>query len=308
MKRLFSLFTSLISMALLTACDSLVKEVDPSRTPSTESQFVVNAYISPQDTVLAVLVTRSRPVFGPSANIDPQTVSNVAVTLSDGSRSVPLPFSEKDGFHRADARLLPIGAGQTYTLTVTAPGGERLTARTTVPQPVPLEEVKLDSTENTNRFGPGGYSFFLQAFWRDAPGVKNYYRLAGNLFYTQRYTTGQPPREQSVNNVTSFGFGNGGLVTDENRDGTRISSRRQQIYLPSMSVNGQPPTFPSPVSYIIYLLNVDENYYRYHESAERQDNVNDNPFAEPVLVQGNIEGGLGCFGSYNRTNFSGRLR
>jgi hypothetical protein len=53
-----------------------------------------------------------------------------------------------------------------------------------------------------------------------------------------------------------------------------------------------------------YLLNVDENYYRYHDGVARQDEVRDNPFAEPVPIPTNIQGGLGCFGAYNRSTLT----
>jgi hypothetical protein len=49
------------------------------------------------------------------------------------------------------------------------------------------------------------------------------------------------------------------------------------------------------------LLHVDENYYRYHDSILRQDESEGNPFAEPVPIPTNINGGLGCFAGYNRS-------
>ncbi|TAE22101.1 MAG: DUF4249 domain-containing protein [Cytophagales bacterium] len=48
------------------------------------------------------------------------------------------------------------------------------------------------------------------------------------------------------------------------------------------------------------LLHVDENYYRYQDAIWRQGGSDGNPFAEPVPIPTNINGGLGCFGGYNR--------
>lgn len=56
------------------------------------------------------------------------------------------------------------------------------------------------------------------------------------------------------------------------------------------------------------LLHVDENYYRYHDSILRQSESEGNPFAEPVPIPTNINGGLGCFGGYNRSTVVVKLK
>lgn len=50
-----------------------------------------------------------------------------------------------------------------------------------------------------------------------------------------------------------------------------------------------------------YLLHTDEHYFLYHRSVRNASYSQDNPFAEPVLVYTNVEGGLGVFAAYNRT-------
>jgi hypothetical protein len=57
-----------------------------------------------------------------------------------------------------------------------------------------------------------------------------------------------------------------------------------------------------------YLLNVDEAYFRYYDAVERQNQLGDNPFAEPVPVPTNILGGLGCFAGYNRSSLTIELK
>jgi hypothetical protein len=92
------------------------------------------------------------------------------------------------------------------------------------------------------------------------------------------------------------------------------------------SINPSPSTITNPTSQTIdvskwtfsnllrqaeltySLLHTDENYYRYHDAVLRQRQSDGNPFAEPVPVPTNINGGLGCFGAYNRRTVIVRLK
>ena len=55
------------------------------------------------------------------------------------------------------------------------------------------------------------------------------------------------------------------------------------------------------------LLHLNADYYRYHQALQRQQEVESNPFAEPVPIPTNIRGGLGCFGAYSRSTLTVRL-
>ena len=73
-------------------------------------------------------------------------------------------------------------------------------------------------------------------------------------------------------------------------------------------INGQPLT-TRPVGRLeVYLVNADENYYRYHDAVQRQNRVDGNPFAEPVPIPTNIQGGLGCFGAYTTSTMSMEMK
>ncbi|NSW45421.1 MAG: DUF4249 domain-containing protein [Bacteroidales bacterium] len=47
----------------------------------------------------------------------------------------------------------------------------------------------------------------------------------------------------------------------------------------------------------IYLMHVDEHYYKYAYSAYKQQNTGISPFSEPVMVYNNIKNGYGIFGT-----------
>ncbi|MDX5319932.1 MAG: DUF4249 family protein, partial [Bacteroidota bacterium] len=48
------------------------------------------------------------------------------------------------------------------------------------------------------------------------------------------------------------------------------------------------------------LMSLDEHLYKYQTTFDAAESAQDNPFAEPVIIYSNIEGGIGIFGGLNR--------
>ncbi|GAB3688034.1 hypothetical protein GCM10027592_02380 [Spirosoma flavus] len=312
-----NVFVYITLIALLASCDSLRQEVEPKGITQQAEKLVVSCFISPQDTVLTVLLARSSPVLGPSNEY--AYVSGAVVTLSDGVKTITLRDSVPkitfgSGpiiYYRANASELPIVAGRTYTLKARAYNVPEVTATCTIPNPVALEQILVDSAQSTD-FSDGRKDYFARLRWRDAAGQYNFYRIAGSNEYPQRFTfrpsPNAPPRDTLILYTANWYFDNGSLLTDQSRDGQEIISERVRLGATSIFDNGV-WTYRAPTGKLeAYLLNVDENYYRYHDAIGRQNLVRDNPFAEPVLIPSNIQGGLGCFGAYNRSTLIMRLK
>jgi Domain of unknown function (DUF4249) len=304
-------FLPLLVLSGLFGCDTLVKPIDPDRVPSTATRLVVHSYLSPQDTVLAVVVEVPRAVLGQrdvgAAPI--YTIPNATVELSDGQRTVRLSFSPADRLYRIAARNLPILAERTYSLTVSAPDYPAVTARCTIPRPAEPSAIQID-TSRESTFGSGTrVSVNARLRWRDPAGQLNFYRTTG--LTTNRYTdkvfdrnTGRPLRDTIVTQITPLRFENNRPLSDQGRDGGAFVSARGEITNFRLTTNDPALLF----SVTMTLRTLDEANYRYQEALERHDAVGDNPFAEPVLIPSNIQGGLGCFGGYNQASLTLRLR
>lgn len=303
---------SILVVLLLAACGSLRQEVEPKGIVQEPEKLVVACFISPQDTVLAARVTRSSPVLGVNSGIN--DVSNATVTLSDGVRSVVLKakstvlYGSASTTYRANAGELPIVVGKTYTLAVTVPDGRTVTSTCTIPNAVAIEQMTLDSSITTE-FGEKRQTYRAQLRWRDPAGQANFYRVAGSSEYANRYrisgTATSPARDTIVRYRGDWYFENGSTTTDIGRDGQEIVSTRGRLATYSYTrINGILLAQPPSGQVDGYLLNIDENYYRYHDAVERQNQAGDNPFSEPVLIPSNIQGGLGCFGAYNRSTLT----
>lgn len=289
----------------LTGCKNLnlVEDVNPRILPNVEPELVVHSYISPQDTLLVVAVSLSNSA-GDKLPSQSQIsgLTKATVMLSEGSRSIVLKYDSLRRIYRADPTQFPIMVGQTYQLTLSTPDGKRVTATTTIPDQVPIGTIEFDSV-------PAQYSnifnYSLRFNWQDPAQAVNYYHVTGDVDYGtvgRVYTNGGTYTEvpyQAVNPIYFSYDGDSPYLSDEKHKGRVMSSPAGRLFF-NYYVNGTPAISP-PVNANVYLLNVTEAYYRYHESIRQQTANRDNPFAEPTLIQGNIQGGFGCFGGYNRT-------
>ncbi|RRB04173.1 DUF4249 domain-containing protein [Larkinella rosea] len=311
-------FSSLLALVLLVmmACQNLVTEIDPSNLPQIQSKLVVNGYLSPQDTVLAVSVSSSQTVLGDVATDSVNTVRGATVTLASEGKTVTLAYHSDQRVYTADARQFPIQAGKTYTIQVSVAGYETVSSSCTIPQSVPVAEIKLDS--NRLFSGPyidSGWAYTVRAVWQDPAGVTNYYRIAGYAECINRI-----PRTPTahIDSTTPkvllrgiIGFGRQDqFISDQNQDGQLLLSARGEV--PSffnysfydaqtqMTYSGDYP-YAKPLTIRVSVLQTDENYFNYHRARQQQRQSANNPFAEPVLMPTNISGGLGCFAGYNRS-------
>jgi hypothetical protein len=284
-------------VCLLAACE---KEVTSLNLPAPESQLAINAFISPQDTVVEVAVYESKPVFGERPGSVTDLIRDATVTLSDGQRTVALtlpgnvPFASSRNYH-VMARDFPIEAGKTYFLRVSTPDGRLVTAQCTVPAAPPVPEMRFNLPVDTSASGTPNYREYTGALhWQDPAGEENFYRVDADINYVRvdnQGTVWDDWRQIYWSDDKSTTF------SDARLDGAQFSSPET--------------TFPvvrdyhDSITLYAYLLHTDRAYFEYHRTIRA--NTDGNPFAEPVLVYSNVEGGLGVFAAFNRTTLEVKL-
>ncbi len=257
-----------------------------------KSQLVVTSFISPQDTVLTVQVQKTRPVVGITQNPNQGKIINATVALSDGTQTVPLLYEAQREIYRVKASALLIAAGKTYTLTVSTPDGLTAKGICTVPltDGVTITDMVYTQSQFTPDWAPNdpqtqhNFSYKFQ----DAPGRDNYYHILASYDYANPNVPGKMERQPLY--FTS----NDVFIADERKDGLVLTTPTATTYTRQNDNQFQPKNLH------VLLAVTDRNYYLYHQSIIRQQEVDDNPFAEPALIYTNIEGGLGVFGGYNQ--------
>lgn len=292
----------IVSLAFsLASCGSLVQDVPDSRVPQEPQKPVIVGFISPQDSLLAVSVKLTQTVLGTQPFIN-NGVPNAVVTLSNGQKFIALSFVQNsDGVYSAPARNFPIIAGQTYQLSVSMPSGQTLTSSAKVPEAVAITNTLFDSSKIVQ--GYQSYKYTVRIGWKDPAGQPNYYRIMGDQVNTQTIPTGPNGQTATFTNINPVYFENEEpryVLTDNDADGNQFTSSRG-TYAKTLiaNINGKQTNTPAgPLT--LSLLSTDKAYYLYHEALNRYRATEGNPFAEPVLLPSNIQGGgLGCFAAYN---------
>ncbi len=264
-KILTVIFLSLI----FTSCEKVVTNVD---LPNTEQQLVVQSFISPQDEVIKVWVSLSKPVFSSTPIEDSDFIENATVVISDGATSKTLskPFGEY--YYWVNNIDFPIVAGKTYTLNVSTPDGKKCDAICTVPlnKIMSFEMVSIDTVDYRN---------IIKTKFKDISNEDNYYNISATIKY--------PFSGKTCYAQLGGEYGTGFLIHNTN-DGEWINQKFSFQLFGVMKCN---------FNLIFDFLNTDEHYYNYHKSVYL--GYQDNLFTEPIIPYTNINNGLGVFCAYN---------
>jgi hypothetical protein len=236
--------------------------------PEVESKLVINSFISPQDTVLIVKVTLSQPLYNNSNSGDYNNVSNAVVQINDGSTTKALIYNSTENYYSISASQFPIVVGGTYHLTITTPDGKNVNASTTIP----TSNTSLTfSSQNINDPNQPG-SDEINCLWNDPSGSEDFYRIS---FYDKYFIPGDID--------TSYSIMFSENVSDKDNDGN-IFNKNFQV---SASLGE------------LYLIHATKEYYLYHTTLIAAASSG-NPFAEPVQMYSNINGGYGIFAGFNQ--------
>lgn len=187
-------------------------------------------------------------------------------------------------------------AGKRYSLQLQSPQYGSAMATETVPPPVEIQSVEIDSSGLNSPDGRVRFDITFQ----DKPGERNYYSLSMQIEShflhnndTIRYTqpiyleTDDPQLQQD------YYTGNELLVDDFFFDG-----KKQTLRVKIASFYYQPEL---KGKIYVMLSHLSEGYYKYLDSFNLQQSVSGDPFAQPVQVYSNIQNGLGILGASNPT-------
>lgn len=264
-----------VTVAMLCfSCERMAQDVTP---PRIESQLVVFSFLSPEDSLVKVEVSRSKPVYG-SNNGTSGTIRDASVTIvNDAGATMILPYVDTLDAYAVSRSMFSIQPGRTYTVNVQS-AGKTVSGKTTIP----TDSVSLTDVTFLKLAPPSsGYDgpYFIYSYkWQDDAKGKNYYRVDIQRLWT--FVRGGIT--QGSENVCNS------IWDDENKNGGIISGTCEDYSW--QSDQGE-------IS--VYLLNTDIHYYEYHR--RRLNYYGDNPFSEPFQQYNNVEGGLGVVCSYRKS-------
>jgi hypothetical protein len=267
--------------------------------PATAPKLVLSCFLSPQDTVLKVNVSKSVPIYNnPADGNQGPWVDDATVTLSDGASTVRLTLIKANtGEYTTRATNLPILSGKTYYLNVSAPGGFQAEAFCTIPAQAhdAVSSIRLDSTLVE---GGIGKEYSLSVEWQDAPGEGDYYRLFAERPSSIQWGYNPNDLEKPDTLYYSINFEQGDEYTrDLGQEGRKFLVKNGK-FVSLFDPSGMGNTDGLERKINVVLLTTDRGYFEYHRALKNY--VGDNPFSEPILLFSNVKGGLGIMSGYQR--------
>lgn len=256
-------------LAVIVASCDLEKEVDLDL-PIYESEMAVECYLRPGQPYLLSII-ESVPYYD---NIRIRYINDATVTIRHKGEVIPLnlvsvaiPDTLEDLanistiigdtiYTYAALQPVPESYFQDFTLEITRPNGDNLTATTQI-----LPPVQIDTMEY--RFNDDEKAFVLTRM-QDDPARANFYRVVLQKGDLQDNPDQDFIVDDDVTNGEEFTFGTG---FDYEKGDTLIRT----------------------------IYHITEDYYDYLITRDAAVGANFSPFGQPATIKSNISGGLGIF-------------
>ncbi len=213
--------------------------------------------------------------------------TNAIVTVSDGSQIDTLELSFdyfRMPFIMYKGNKIKGETGKTYKLQVIT-GGKTYTSTTTIPIPVELDSIRFKYVKE-----PEDSIGFVWIYFHDPPALGNFYR---------GYT-------KTLGKDNTFVHPYSSVSDDLFANGKQISYALNRGWDPAQgdAYFDDDNTFPwwsfiVGETVVVKLSTLDATHYDFWYSIEIQVATDGNPFASPISIRTNIEGGaIGIWGGY----------
>ncbi len=288
-----------VAATLWTGCDenAFQKDIEID-IPDHSPKLAVSSHLTQGASKILVYVNSSLGVLS-SEELQGLKDATVTIEVNGATRTLPYlydplsSFAYPEGTYGVtglDADELPLG---NYELNISVPGFDAISAQQTMPNTVKLTDAEY--LENGSNPGEEGQMIFE---FNDPSGDENYYAFDATFFTrtTSGSTYTQKGRffledEELEGEFTAIGP----IVSDQTFDG--------QLKRFSFNVFEEFAGFGEDIEerYVLVMLrSISEDKFRFFRSLVNYDNSVDNPFAEPVIIHDNINGGYGVFTAETR--------
>ncbi len=260
----------ILMVVLFSACEELESDIDIK--PG-ESKLVLNAYLTPNDSVVKVHLTQTIPLLG--EGIDPN-INNAIITITDGTTTDTFYYETNEMLYLLNKTL---ESDKTYTIKAVTMDGRWVEASTTIPKQANLDfTYNIDSIITNDKI-----EYIVTLDWTDVNVNENvYYRTDAELYYV------------IIDTLT----GNFQLITKE------LLSNTSEIMKPVGNGQNMRIVYKSDkelrniMKYLeLHMLMVDEEYYRFE--LEKKNNYSGFPNYEYTRLYSNVRNGFGIVASYN---------
>ncbi|MBA3648022.1 MAG: DUF4249 domain-containing protein [Chitinophagales bacterium] len=273
---------SVLSLLLFILIFSSCKKNITIDLPPSVQQFIVEGHIETGQPPYIIL-TRSSDYYSVFYldSINKFFVHNAIVKISDGTDTFQLPELSIDTGNISVSAYVGLGIsgeeGKTYSLSIQAEG-KTLTSVTTIPYSKPLDSIWYETGVI-----PGNDTFVrLVCRYTDAPQSGQYVRYFTKENSNPFYPGLNSVFEDAVINGTTFDF-----PLDKG-----VSRTDTTTFYPGYF------QFRKGDTITVKWCQIDKPHFDFWRTLEFELGGQESPFASPIDIQSNINGGLGIWGGY----------
>lgn len=262
MNKVFN-FSVALALVLMTSCEKEVK-LSPF---FSERKLVIQSLISPQDTLLRVNVSVTKPIVGGSDSTR-LWIDDAEVIISDDQQKILLTYSGSGVYSYRLGSKFGIHPNKTYELQVKTPDGQSVRSFCKVPSvPFDIGDITVEKKVIDVQ------KFQLSINWPIRSNSKNIFGLWSGFEKINTRCGSAPTNYISYSgNDNTLGQFTTGLFFNECN--------------------------PGKSAIVVKISVFDENFYDFYKTLDQQINTNGIPFTEPSQLFTNIEGGYGIFSAH----------
>lgn len=277
---------AVVILIVLTCCETVVEVDVPFEAPA----MTLNSVLNP-DSAFHVRLTLNRHILDDGLF---QPVLGATVHVYEDEKLVTTLTGE-NGHYRSLYRPVP---GKNYRIEASSPQHGAVSASCFIPTAIELENVIV-----TERMVDENARTYLQLQFNDPAGETNYYELVA--YGTREYY--DPTRDLVFTNTGQLALELVSGLTAFDEGLTTSALRFSDDHFDGKEMNLVVRSFGALETWSelrIVLRSVSDAYYKYQSTLALQRSTADNPFAQPVNVFSNIQGGFGIFAGYGISDAS----
>lgn len=284
MKKYILIFIVISSLISFFACEKTEKIED---FPLYPPKLVLNSYLN-ADSNIKINISKSLSVLDNALlkNVDDAKIK----IYEENTLLASIDNSNGNGYYTLNYKPK---IGLKYNVEGQHSSLENISSQTTIPNLISLKKFQRKEIQYNEYSSDFQFIFDFD----DNPSEKNYYMIKINqividtiihqndtiLVENDIYKIFLEKSNNPAVDLITYGEV---FFTDEFFNGKSYSIEIETSYL---------NTYGYKIKYIGYLYSLSEENYKYRKSLAVYKNSRDNPFAEPVQVFNNIEGGFGIF-------------
>lgn len=286
------------SFFLISCGEDFFESITEIEVPEHEPQLVMRAYFSATYGEEYGYYIRLGHTLGILDTTEYQEVNDATITLyEEGVLKTKFEKTEEDSYWY-QAENIGLVEGENYTLKVNSPSYGSIEATQKLPKKIPIISATYEADAAVDRYGNRGDEITLQ--FQDPAGEKNYYTVS--VITTLRF---EGPDTSFVSHNWTAGFVspvdplledfNQLYLTDASFDGETYTTRfsLDLFKAGTIEIGGAKNLTPEKLN--VRLASISKDWYLFQKTLFAFRENKDNPFAEPVVIHGNVEGGSGIF-------------